>query len=215
MTNQTLPLDNIIINPSGQLVVASAKPYSARLEYVKFENATIDTNILPDNDFTRVDVEFLCYGIDSGDGNYIVGNTTSSRNPWFSMEIQNSSNRFQCNLGSTTYIYWGNGVALKNQKYDFSMICRNGKVIFTGTYTNESNYSGSIAKQLPIQISPKQNSGYPKIYVYSCKIETQTQKMELIPVEDVNGIACMYDIIGNEFFYNVGSGRIVAGPKQR
>jgi len=48
---------------------------------------------------------------------------------------------------------------------------------------------------------------------YSFKIyDDGTLIRDFIPVLDPNGVACMYDTVSGEYFYNAGTGDFVAGP---
>jgi hypothetical protein len=49
--------------------------------------------------------------------------------------------------------------------------------------------------------------------LYSSKIyENYVLVQDLIPVIDNNGVACMYDNVSKQCFYNQGTGEFVAGP---
>lgn len=51
-----------------------------------------------------------------------------------------------------------------------------------------------------------------KVKIYRAKFEKNgATVLDLIPVLDKNGVACMYDKVSGEFFYNQGEGEFIAG----
>lgn len=57
------------------------------------------------------------------------------------------------------------------------------------------------------------NGGASRILFYSFKLyDNGTLIHDFIPVLDPNGVACMYDTVSDEYFYNAGTGDFVAGP---
>ena len=60
-------------------------------------------------------------------------------------------------------------------------------------------------------------SGKVKAEFYYMKIyDKSTNKLvrDFIPVEDINGVICLYDKVTKQFFYNIGSGTFVAGLRK-
>ena len=50
--------------------------------------------------------------------------------------------------------------------------------------------------------------------IYSAKIWDNDELVRnFIPVLDANGIACLYDLVSNEYFYNAGTGDFTPGPE--
>ena len=55
---------------------------------------------------------------------------------------------------------------------------------------------------------------YP-LRIYSAQIKQGGELVrDFIPVVDENGVACMYDLVGKEYYYNKGTGSFTAGYKQ-
>ena len=55
---------------------------------------------------------------------------------------------------------------------------------------------------------------YP-LRIYSAQIKQGGELVrDFIPVVDENGVACMYDLVGKEYYYNKGPGSFTAGYKQ-
>ena len=51
------------------------------------------------------------------------------------------------------------------------------------------------------------------VRLYRCKFwQGGTLVRDFQPVLDENGVACLYDAVTDELFYNAGSGSFVAGP---
>lgn len=52
------------------------------------------------------------------------------------------------------------------------------------------------------------------VRVYRWSYESNGVKLrDFIPVLDINGVACMYDLVTHTFFYNAGTGNFIAGPE--
>ena len=50
--------------------------------------------------------------------------------------------------------------------------------------------------------------------IYYFKIyDNGTLIRDMVPVKDLSGVACMYDKVSGQFFYNAGTGDFIAGPE--
>lgn len=57
------------------------------------------------------------------------------------------------------------------------------------------------------------SAGLTGVRIYSCKFwKNGAPVRDFQPVQDANGVACLYDAVTDELFYNAGSGSFVAGP---
>ena len=68
-------------------------------------------------------------------------------------------------------------------------------------------FKGSTDWDPPPNFEQKQKIKYYKIY------ENDTLIQDFIPVVDNNGVACLYDNVSGQMFYNEGSGEFIKGPK--
>lgn len=67
--------------------------------------------------------------------------------------------------------------------------------------------------QTPNALKLFQGSAASVLRIFSVKIyDNDILTRDMMPVIDSNGIACMYDKVTNQFFYNQGTGQFVAGP---
>ena len=57
-------------------------------------------------------------------------------------------------------------------------------------------------------------SSYLQGRIYRCTYTDGTTTVDLIPVLDKDGVACMYDKVSEQYFYNAGTGSFIAGYKQ-
>ena len=112
-----------------------------------------------------------------------------------------------------TYPRSGNGcdpghVAL-NERTVVSVNYNNATI--NGVQNNYCSYNIGQPNNSTIRLfSPDKHS----IRIYSFKIyDNGTLIRDMIPVKDLSGIACMYDKVSGQFFYNAGTGDFIAGPE--
>lgn len=71
---------------------------------------------------------------------------------------------------------------------------------------------------MPLYLFARNKNGKADAYfsgrIYSFNYNDGTQCKNLIPVLDKNNVACMYDKVNKEFYYNQGTGKFIAGPKK-
>ncbi len=173
----------------------------------------IDTGIPGDNDNYNIIVDFM---INQNPVNpyttyvfYTPGPANS--NVWRIIITNTYRLLFYTNTHST-YPRSGNGcnsggVAL-NERTVVSVNYNNATI--NGVQNNYCSYDIGQPNNSTIRLfSPDKHS----IRIYSFKIyDNGTLIRDMVPVKDLSGVACMYDKVSGQFFYNSGTGNFVAGP---
>ena len=181
----------------------------------------IDTGIVLQN--ATLDTEVMLTTI--GEGNPIIGYNYSQNNIQHRMSVGFSSLYDDDDL-----MVFGYGVSDHGYQYVTSGMTQGTKHHIVAQFTPQNatltidgvlktNVSGG-SRQNPISIAiagchaPNQNNGI-KGRVYSAKIYDGNNVLvrDFIPVKDLSGVACMYDHVSGQFFYNAGTGDFIAGPE--
>lgn len=90
----------------------------------------------------------------------------------------------------------------------------NGVATSNGATATSSPASNLDGFQTTLWLFKRRNNTYPfygAIKKFQIK-RNNTLIRDFIPVLDPNGVACMYDTVSGEYFYNAGTGDFVAGP---
>lgn len=200
-------------------VLKGTKPYT-ELEYIESTGAQwIDTGLLSTSK-SVIDIEFGFDSMASGTANNaaIFGGRTAQVSQTFTLFKLASTNpqafRFDFNsqktIGTANDLTWDN-----ESKYRFVY---DGAMATIYNVTTGESASLSIA---PSNLYTKSNIAlfavntngtvgtFMKGRIYKCRYSDGTTTIDLTPVLNKEGVACMFDKVSGEFFYNQGSGEFL------
>lgn len=106
---------------------------------------------------------------------------------------------------------------------ELSIICQNGHVEWQGegvTSFSKDITEASFSSTIPLYLfcidmnnSPQSNT-WCKMRLHSFDIyENDVLVKSFIPVKDDNDVACLYDTVGSQYYYNAGSSVFTPGPE--
>ena len=201
--------------------------YSARLEYLESTgtqyidtghkptaNTTIETILAVTATDSNIRYLFGSAVNNGSEGACCMACYVSNSFTYFSMIVKNGRINYLGNIdgGLKTIRLVNNGSQTSYAQVDEKI----------GTSTGEDYSAFEIAEPIVIfgtrRIVSAQNIddifGIPSnVRISSFSIyESGTLVQDLIPVIDNNGVACMYDNVSKQCFYNQGTGEFVAGP---
>ena len=178
----------------------------------------IDTGVPGDNNNYRIITDFM--PLNFPDGSHVASVFTSDypgasgHNVWRLLFYHGRKVLFYTNTHTThprpQFQYCP--VAQIDHRYlidmDYNRIIVNGT-----TYTPDNLHIGTT-NNTTIKLFPSLSFEFPMIIrIYSFKIyDNGTLIRDMIPVKDLSGVACMYDKVSGQFFYNAGTGNFIAGP---
>lgn len=203
---------------AGEFIAGPKKEYT-ELEYIESTGTQyIDTGYYPNPTKTKVETTF------------ILTNNTAVQRIFGARDTQNTIGSGSCNIffnvtKDQLRLDWTGILLYKNVNLneEITLICINNEVtviinensfVYTGT-------SNKITTNLPysMYIGTFNNAGtvggngaYAKWEFFKIYDENDNLVMDMIPVLDKNNVACMYDKVNNEFYYNQGTGNFIAGP---
>lgn len=168
----------------------------------------IDTKIVPNN---KIKIQ-LKMNTQEATGNIIVGTVNNSESQ--SLRFFNANNECYLDYGNLGNRIHGNRISnnVDNELEIGNRYVKNlsdGSILLSGSTISDFEYS-SLSIGIFNCIGGFESSA--KLKLYYCKIyDDDILVRDYIPVEDYNGIICLYDKISEEFFYNVGTGNFVGG----
>lgn len=173
----------------------------------------INTNYYLTSDNIRVSIDFEY--TKEHVGLSLFGNHTSAP---YSLVVYGAMPQFYVGSGSSG-ITCGKQTSL-NTRYKLDTSASNG--VLTAVWNGEistATYSGNLYKDLPFYIFGsnangilgESGNGY-KLYGIQF-YDNDTLVRDYIPVLDASGVACLYDKVTNQPFYNQGTGEFIAGYK--
>lgn len=192
---------------------------SSGTQYI--DTGLILTDVIPEDRVSTMYVEIEMEASDISKAHPVCGiyHLYQSVNPAFSLGV-NGANAFSLTLsldGAKT-VTCGSSTALKNDtRYKVRMGNAYLENLTTGEKIEKTAFTTVSGMTAPFYIfrqhrtdNIKSMSSYK---LYSFKVsDGDNLIMELIPVKDLTGIACLYDKVSKTFFYNKGTGDFVAGP---
>lgn len=198
------------------------RKFFCEVEYLESTGTQyINTGLLSTAD-SKVDIVYGFTSMESGAANNCAifggrNNSTTNTFTFFKIASQTPQYfRFDYNsqpiVGTATEMTWNT-----SSKYRFQY---NGtSCITTNTTTGESVTStrdpGSTFTTSPITLfavnTNNQVGQFMSGRIYKYWYTDGTNTIDLIPVLDWNGVACMYDKVSGQLFYNQGSGDFTAG----
>lgn len=85
------------------------------------------------------------------------------------------------------------------------------RTIVNGTEYIPDNLNIGTTNNTTIKIFSATNTMTANIYSFKI-YDNGTLIRDMIPVKDLSGVACMYDKVSGQFYYNAGTGDFIAGP---
>ena len=192
-------------------------PYSAELEYLEATGTQyINLGLVSTKD-SKIDIEFGFSNMETSAAQTtaVFGGRNSNMSNTFTLFKYATYNpqyfRFDLNgqhqLSSSTNIVWDT-----TSKYGFIY---NGELAISFNATTNQRNSTIVGAPTTFTSSPiclfcVNTNGTPEKHmsgrIYRCTYSDGITTIDLIPVLDKEGVACMYDKVSGEFFYNQGSG---------
>lgn len=189
------------------------------LEYIESTGTQwIDTGYYPNPSTTKVETTFILTNI-----------TVKTQGLLGSRNQKNVSNG-SCNIffneasRKVLRLDWVGKLldAKININEEIKLICKNNKVtvIQNDISTNYTGTSKKVSYEIPYSIyignfnnvgTTFSTGGYAKWKTFKIYDKNDNLMMDMIPVLDKNNIACMYDKVNKEFYYNQGTGEFIAG----
>ena len=168
---------------------------------------------------SKIDIEFSFTSMSSNAAVFGGRNATSSSTFSMFLIVSNSSFRFDFNsqktVATSSELTWG-----VHEKYRFSWNGTQADVtnVDTGEVTSMAFSAGTTFTTFPIHLFCVNAKGtlasFMQGRIYRCMYTDGTTTVDLIPVLDKDGVACMYDKVSEQYFYNAGTGSFIAGYKQ-
>lgn len=186
-----------------------------RVEYLELQNAgpVIDTGYIPSN-LTQIKIKVQFTNIEKGYlfGVYPDGNHESKQSYEFFIWNTATQVYYSGARWIPSKIQAGNIVELDWNKNILRLSINN--VVSTNTFAASAftlPYSLPLFALRSSNTFPASGAFQGKIYYFQI-YDNDVLVRDMIPVVDSNGVACMYDKVTNEFFYNQGTGDFIAGP---
>ena len=167
----------------------------------------VDTGFTPDQD-TRIIYD--CERLSTVSAEHFFGvRTGTSAKEAFCFYIYNSGWRYAYN----NYVSTGKGRP-STGRYLFdanrNVMKINSDLILKGTY---AKFKASATATLFSMRSVNSGISYGSHKLFNCKIyNNDSLARDFIPCTNVNGAAGLYDLIGQKFYGNAGTGSFTAGP---
>lgn len=186
-------------------LAAQKKPYT-EVEYIESTGTQwINTGV--NIDTSTDEVELVIQGLTTTVYKWFFGEHDDGAR--FGLGSGDGSNKRNVAYGKTTYKV--NDTQIYNSKHTF--IANKDGVFLDGVkITNHASFTSSSTIYLFNLNISNQSSYTSSARIWSYKQTRNGQEfINLIPVLDNNGVACMYDNVSGRFFYNSGTGQFVAG----
>lgn len=180
-------------------VLKADKPYT-KVEYLESTRTQwIDTGILTT---TTTDYEFIGSITEDTITCWIAGAPT-----WCGIHKK---------ANTVAATQWSNGMTYVPVEVEevFKISVRGNKAYFNDVETNSLTRRNATMSLFLFAYHHTNNTGTisSSIRMYSFKIwDNGALVRDFIPVLDKDGVACMYDKVSGEFFYNQGTGDFIAG----
>jgi hypothetical protein len=190
-------------------VLKPAKNY-VELEYIESSGTQyIDTGF---NINTSTDeIELVIQGITTTIYKWFFGE--HDNNARFGIGSGDGTNKRNVGYGATTYKV--NDTQVYNTQHTF--VANSSGVYIDGTkVANYSSFTSTSTLYL-FHLNLNNQSSYmggARVWGYKHKRNGELL-LDMIPVLDRNNIACMYDKVSGEFFYNQGTGDFIVGYKNK
>ena len=196
--------------------------YTQFVEYIESSGTQwINTGFSPTNKNVRIEVTYRFVSLPTG----------TNRKYIFGESYNDGKIRLQYAVGSAGHCGIGFGNTFKGDatfdSYDtnttHTIVCNGGVFSLDGVTSDDWDLSAAPLDTTdtnhPIYLfGHNVNNGNPSSYLssirlYSCKVWDQGELVrDFMPVSLTNGtVVCLYDAVGEIFYYNAGSGNFTAG----
>lgn len=186
-------------------VLKELKPYT-EVEYIESTGTQwINTGV--NIDTSTDEVELVIQGLTTTLYKWFFGEHDNGAR--FGLGSGDGPNKRNVAYGKTTYKV--NDTQIYNSKHTF-VANKNGVFLDGVKITNYASFTSSSTIYLFNLNISSQSSYTSSARIWSYK-QTRSGKelINLMPVLDNNDVACMYDKVSKEFFYNKGTGEFIAG----
>lgn len=178
-----------------------------QLEYIESSGTQwIDTGFIPDQD-TRIIYD--CERLSTVSAEHFFGvRTGNAAKEAFCFYIYNSGWRFAYN----NYVAAGDGPATGRYLFDANrnVMKINSYLILKGTY---AKFKASATATLFSMRSVNSGISYGSHKLFNCKFyNNDSLARDFIPCKNADGAVGLYDLIGQKFYGNAGTGSFTAGP---
>ena len=187
-------------------VRASEKPYAYEVEYIESTGTQY------------IDTGYTCSQDDSY--TYVMsGDFTGNTNKWNGanayLQMQYSYNKVGIGVGNTATLT-GNDTIVCQYKNRKETLVVNGENITTRDWNNQ--YSNPNVKIGIFKLGEQSNTWYREQGIKGKLTSFQLYKDDVlvrdyVPVVDKNDVACLYDKVSGQMFYNVGTGQFAVGAE--
>ena len=202
----------------GRFGVLNPTKNNVKLEYIESSGTQyIDTLYMP-NTYTSIEMKASNFSDDSfaasPTGTWLCGARQGYLNRAFGFYYNQSSRQM--------YYAFGNQMpnVSYNSLYDGEKVI---KADSTGLYIDNTLLvrmtSNAFTSPVTLLLFALNNNGSAisrtsyRLHYFKI-LEGDTIIMDLIPIVDKSGVACMYDKVSGEFFYNQGTGDFIVGYKK-
>ena len=202
----------------GRFGVLNPTKNNVKLEYIESSGTQyIDTLYMP-NTYTSIEMKASNFSDDSfaasPTGTWLCGARQGYLNRAFGFYYNQSSRQM--------YYAFGNQMpnVSYNSLYDGEKVI---KADSTGLYIDKTLLvrmtSNAFTSPVTLLLFALNNNGSAisrtsyRLHYFKI-LEGDTIVMDLIPIVDKSGVACMYDKVSGEFFYNQGTGDFIVGYKK-
>ena len=225
--NEPIPLENTLFAewkdtdgntisfpyiPTSDIAVSSQTLAYQVVDYIESTGKqTIDTGIYPYKTEIYLKARYMSNVGTSPCSNFLAGCYNANNQRYYVAKYEQG---FSCSTKSNNIIV----LASKIPTDDFEIIYNNdnNEVVFNGEVKGtipDLNYTASnpltLFSQSSFENGQVTHNNHGAYRLYACKIrdkETNTLLRDFIPVIDPYGVACLYDNVTKEFFYNIGTG---------
>lgn len=197
---------------SAQLKLENINNNINYIDYIESSGTQyIDTGFVPNQD-TRMIIKAIC---PIGSTNFLFGARTSSSSNQF-MFAGSASGYYTTGYGATQETYStdynsDSAIVIDKNKQTTTLTLSDGtSTSVSGTYTTFTapcnlvlfgcNTNGTVAKG--------------KVSIFNCQIyDNNVLVRDFYPCLDPDGVACLYDKVNQQYYYNAGTGTFIAGPE--
>ena len=198
-----------VVKIGTPLRVKKAVDYT-ELSYIESTGTQcIDTNINT-NQNTRIVMDATILSVANSDGAYFFGSMTAHNSTgieaftWDTI-FYGCYNKVQYSSGTVLNV--GDRITIDFDKNNCT-VKRNQIEIVNISIPQADNIS-----TIPLHLFELARENYKGVFrLHSCKIyDDNTLVRDFIPVLDSQGVACLFDKVTGEFYYNAGTGSFIAG----
>ena len=211
---------------SAALTAGAEQPRTIKfIDYIESSGTQyINTGFSPTHKNVRLEMTYRFVSLPAataGSRKYVFGSCQGTNNMRFQYAVGSEGN---CAFGFGEG--WVNNATVGSYDTDeiHTIVCSNGVFTLDGNGVNDLSSSKfeSPDANAPVCLFANNNKGsasstlMPSMRLYSCRIWNNDELVrDFVPALDDNSTACLYDIVGESFYSNAGSGDFTAGEVTR